>query len=55
MGSVLSKFCRCIFCCCPKINCYDRDKREIQIIYNQIRQTDDCFSAEIPPFTPDVV
>jgi hypothetical protein len=46
MGSVMSKFCACIFCCCPNKNCYDREKREIEIIYNQIRQLDDCFVAE---------
>ena len=47
MGSVLSKFCRCIFCCCPGMNIYDQQRKEIQIIYKEITQRDDCFSAEI--------
>jgi len=46
MGSVLSKLCTCIFCCCPDKNCHDRERREVEIIYNQIRQLDDCFSPE---------
>jgi hypothetical protein len=46
MGSVLSKLCACIFCCCPGKNCYGREKREIEVIYNQIRQIDDCFVAD---------
>ena len=46
MGSVMSKFCACIFCCCPNKNCYGRREREIENIYNQIRQIDDCFVAD---------
>ena len=55
MGSVLSKFCRCVFCCCPCMNISEQQRKEVEVIYNQIRQTDDCFSAEIPVFSPDVV
>ena len=46
MGSVMSKFCACIFCCCPNKNCHNRERRGVEIIYNQIRQLDDCFVAE---------
>lgn len=44
MGSILSKFCNCIFCCCPTRNCYGRKKREVEIIYNGISQRDNCFA-----------
>ena len=47
MGSLLSKFCDCFFCCCSKRNCYGRNKREVQIIYNEIKQRDNCFSADV--------
>ena len=50
MGSVLSKFCKYVCCCCPCLNVYEQQRKEIQVIYKEITQTDDCFSAEIEQF-----
>ena len=47
MGKFLSKLFKCIFYCCPDKNCIDREKREVEIIYNEIKQLDECFSSEI--------
>ena len=47
MGSILSKFCKCIFCCCPKKNCYGSRRREVENIYNGISQRDNCWSADV--------
>ena len=38
MGSLMSKFCACIFCCCPAKNCHGRERRKVEIIYNNIKQ-----------------
>jgi|UniRef100_A0A6C0C4U3 hypothetical protein len=45
MGSVMSKFCACIFCCCPDKNCQDCEKQRVEIIYNQVRDLDECFDT----------
>ena len=55
MGSVLSKFCRYCCCCCPCLNIYEQQRKEIQVIYNKIRQTDDCFSVEVHSFNSEVI
>ena len=47
MGAVLSKFCKCIFCCCPNYNCYNRKEREIEIIYQKIRSEIDSLENEV--------
>ena len=31
MGSVLSKFCRYVCCCCPCLNMYEQQRKEIQL------------------------
>ena len=46
MGGVISKICACLFFCCPERNCWDRKERETKVIYNQIRQLDDCFTMD---------
>jgi len=46
MGSLMSKFCACIFCCCPAKNCHGRERRKVEIIYNNIKQIDDCLAAD---------
>ena len=48
MGYILSKFFACLFCFCPDRNCYDKQERQIRIIYDKIKPHEDYVGTDNP-------
>ena len=43
---ILRKLCACLFCFCPNFNYYEKQTRQIEIIYSQIRCGDNIEISE---------